>query len=144
MGYRQSNLTDIGTYNHARQATGLTEGGRPMLRIVIPKVPMTKVEDHPRRQLCRTTGSSRLGRVDKGHREGQQRVSLLCFMQGICCTNKLFMVPVASLIQTAFRTKTEMKTFYIIQLFHCDIPVLAPSLLPRTVMVPIKASWTNQ
>ena len=48
MGYRQSNLTDIGTYNHAHQLTGLTEGGRPMLRLVIPKVPMTRVEDHPK------------------------------------------------------------------------------------------------
>ena len=60
------------------------------------------------------------------------------------CREYAVPINVASSIQTAFRTKTEMKTFYIVQLFHCDIPVLAPSLLPRIVMVPIKTSWTNR
>jgi len=45
LGYMQSDLTDLGTYDHPQ---GSTESGRPMLRIVIPKVPMTKVEDHPK------------------------------------------------------------------------------------------------
>jgi len=48
MGYMPS---DLGTYNHPsvqHQATASTEGGRPMLRIIIPKIPITKIEDHPK------------------------------------------------------------------------------------------------